>query len=77
MQIIPNDQGYRMVASDGGVFSFGDAKFRGSTGAMHLNQPIVGKPNPFGPSREEARGPGEKCNIITTCPVKGRAARSR
>jgi hypothetical protein len=31
-----------LVASDGGVFSFGDAKFYGSTGAMHLNQPIVG-----------------------------------
>ena len=31
-----------MVASDGGVFSFGDATFYGSTGAIHLNQPIVG-----------------------------------
>ena len=27
---------------DGGMFSFGDAKFHGSTGGMHLNQPIVG-----------------------------------
>jgi predicted lipoprotein with Yx(FWY)xxD motif len=34
--------GYRLVASDGGIFSFGDAGFFGSTGAMHLNQPIVG-----------------------------------
>jgi hypothetical protein len=34
--------GYDLTASDGGVFSFGDAKFYGSTGAMHLNQPIVG-----------------------------------
>jgi parallel beta-helix repeat protein len=33
--------GYWLVASDGGVFSFGDAKFYGSTGAMHLNQPVV------------------------------------
>ena len=31
-----------MVASDGGIFSFGDAAFHGSTGAMTLNQPIVG-----------------------------------
>ena len=30
------------MASDGGVFSFGDAAFYGSTGAIHLNQPIVG-----------------------------------
>jgi hypothetical protein len=34
--------GYREVASDGGVFSFGDATFEGSTGALHLNRPIVG-----------------------------------
>ena len=30
------------MASDGGIFSYGDAKFFGSTGAIHLNQPIVG-----------------------------------
>jgi hypothetical protein len=35
-------QGYWLVASDGGVFSYGDAKFYGSAGALHLNQPIVG-----------------------------------
>jgi len=35
-------KGYRMVASDGGIFSFGDAGFFGSTGAMRLNQPILG-----------------------------------
>jgi hypothetical protein len=34
--------GYRLVASDGGVFSFGDASFYGSTGSIHLNQPVVG-----------------------------------
>ncbi len=34
--------GYWMVASDGGIFSYGDAGFFGSTGAMRLNQPIVG-----------------------------------
>ena len=34
--------GYWLVASDGGIFSFGDAKFYGSTGAMTLNRPIVG-----------------------------------
>jgi hypothetical protein len=31
-----------MVASDGGVFAFGDARFYGSTGNLRLNQPIVG-----------------------------------
>ena len=34
--------GYWLVASDGGVFAYGDASFHGSTGAIKLNQPIVG-----------------------------------
>jgi hypothetical protein len=34
--------GYWMVASDGGIFSFGNAPFFGSTGNIRLNQPIVG-----------------------------------
>ncbi len=35
-------QGYRFVASDGGVFTYGSASFWGSTGSMHLNAPVVG-----------------------------------
>ena len=38
----PDGQGYWLVASDGGIFSFGDAGYYGSTGNLHLNQPIVG-----------------------------------
>jgi hypothetical protein len=34
--------GYWQVASDGGVFTFGGAQFHGSTGAMVLNQRVVG-----------------------------------
>ena len=34
--------GYWLVASDGGIFSFGNAPFHGSTGDLRLNQPIVG-----------------------------------
>jgi hypothetical protein len=34
--------GYRMLAADGGIFSFGNAGFFGSTGSLRLNQPIVG-----------------------------------
>jgi len=33
--------GYWMVASDGGIFAFGDAPFFGSTGNIDLNSPIV------------------------------------
>ena len=33
---------YWLVASDGGIFAFGGAPFYGSTGNIHLNQPIVG-----------------------------------
>ena len=35
-------QGYRFVASDGGIFDYGDAGFWGSTGSLHLNAPVVG-----------------------------------
>ncbi len=41
--------GYWMVASDGGVFAFGDAGFHGSMGGHRLNEPIVGiAPTPDG-----------------------------
>ncbi len=42
MAATPDGRGYWLVASDGGIFTFGDAGFEGSTGAMHLNAPIVG-----------------------------------
>ena len=38
----PKGQGYWLVATDGGIFSFADTDFYGSTGAVRLNQPIVG-----------------------------------
>ncbi len=38
----PLDRGYWEVASDGGIFSFGDAPFLGSMGAVTLNKPVVG-----------------------------------
>jgi hypothetical protein len=34
--------GYRLGATDGGIFAFGDAGFHGSTGDIALNQSIVG-----------------------------------
>jgi N-acetylmuramoyl-L-alanine amidase len=42
MAATPEGEGYWLVASDGGVFSFGDAAFWGSTGSSTLNAPIVG-----------------------------------
>ena len=38
----PARNGYWLVASDGGIFAFGDATFRGSTGGAALTRPIVG-----------------------------------
>ena len=38
----PDGRGYWEVASDGGIFAFGDAGFHGSTGSLTLNEPIVG-----------------------------------
>ena len=34
--------GYWLVASDGGIFTFGDVRFYGSTGAKRLRAPIAG-----------------------------------
>ena len=38
----PDGQGYWLVGTDGGVFSYGDAPFEGSLGALRLNGPVVG-----------------------------------
>jgi hypothetical protein len=35
-------QGYWEVASDGGIFAFGDAGFEGSMSGQHLNARVVG-----------------------------------
>ena len=37
----PAGAGYRMVASDGGIFTFGDATFEGSAGHLALRNPIA------------------------------------
>ena len=38
----PSGAGHWLVAADGGVFSFGDARWHGSLGGMPLAAPIVG-----------------------------------
>jgi ribosomal protein L24E len=42
MAATPDGKGYWLVASDGGIFAFGDAGFHGSTGNIALNEPVVG-----------------------------------
>jgi hypothetical protein len=42
MAATPSGSGYWLVATDGGIFSFGDAPFYGSEGGRPLNLPIVG-----------------------------------
>ena len=37
--------GYRFTASDGGVFTYGNQPYCGSTGSIHINQPVVGIAN--------------------------------
>ena len=45
----PSGNGYWLVATDGGVFTFGDAGFYGSLGDVNLNKPITGMvPTPTG-----------------------------
>jgi hypothetical protein len=42
MTTTPDGRGYWLVASDGGVFNYGDAGFYGSAGSLPLNKPVVG-----------------------------------
>jgi hypothetical protein len=42
MSVTPNGAGYWMVASDGGIFAFGDARFQGSMGGSTLAAPVTG-----------------------------------
>jgi hypothetical protein len=39
--VSPDGAGYSLVAADGGVFAFGDARFFGSMGGQRLNAPVV------------------------------------
>ena len=39
MDATPSGNGYWLVATDGGIFSFGDAQYHGSMGGRHLNRP--------------------------------------
>jgi hypothetical protein len=79
--------GYWLVASDGGVFSYGDANFYGSTGAIKLNKPVVG----MAPTRDgggywlvasdggifnygDAKFFGSAGNLVLNKPIVGMAA---
>jgi hypothetical protein len=42
MAATADGKGYWLVAAAGGIFSFGDAHYYGSTGGVHLSQPVVG-----------------------------------
>ena len=42
MASTPDGGGYWLVASDGGVFAFGDVRFEGSLGGIHLAAPVIG-----------------------------------
>jgi hypothetical protein len=42
MSATPDGGGYWFVASDGGIFSIGNAAFHGSAGSLPLAAPVVG-----------------------------------
>jgi hypothetical protein len=45
----PDGRGYWLVGADGAVRPFGDARFFGSMGFLHLNAPLLGlAPTPDG-----------------------------
>jgi sugar lactone lactonase YvrE len=58
-QIGANLGGYREVASDGGIFTFGAFGFYGSMGGTRLNKPVVGMAStPLGPGYWEVASDG-------------------
>ena len=80
--------GYWLVASDGGIFTFGDVRFLGSTGDLRLNRPVVGiAPTPSGAgywlvaadggifSFGDASFLGSTGDLRLNQPVRGMAAR--
>jgi hypothetical protein len=42
MAATPDGKGYWLVASDGGIFSYGNAIFSGSVGSLSLGRSVVG-----------------------------------
>ena len=42
MSVSPDGKGYWLVASDGGIFAFGDARFHGSARHIPGSTPIIG-----------------------------------
>jgi hypothetical protein len=79
--------GYWLVASDGGIFAYGDSHFYGSTGNIALNKPVVGMavtPNRAGYwlvasdggifAFGDAKFYGSTGNIVLNKPIVGMAA---
>ena len=76
MTATPTGRGYLLVASDGGVFTFGNAKFHGSTGSRHVN--VAGRRDRGHLDRAAATGSrrGTAASSTSATP-RSRAARSR
>ena len=67
---IPLGAGYRLYASDGGVFDFGDAGYSGSLGGIRLNSPVVGAaPTRTGTATGWTPSDGE-CSPSGTLPLR-------
>jgi hypothetical protein len=60
MAATPSGRGYWLVASDGGIFSFGDAGFFGSPAGAVTGRPVVGLlATPTGAGYRVATGDGQ------------------
>ncbi|HVA42892.1 MAG TPA: hypothetical protein VNF50_05365, partial [Acidimicrobiales bacterium] len=67
MVATPDGAGYWLVGQDGGVFSFGDAPFKGSAGGLHLRGPVVAVAGPAGfqtPRTKSNSRPRTKSNSL-------------
>ena len=64
-----SSHGYHTVASDGGVFSFGDAAFYGSMGGRPLDAPVVGMAADAGRRAATGRWPRTAASSATAMPA--------
>ena len=88
MAVTPGGGGYWLVASDGGIFSYGGRNLAGSAGSLRLNTPVVGMAaTPSGGywlvahdggifTYGEARFEGSAGSLALSAPVTGMAASS-
>ena len=70
----PTARATDLVASDGGIFNYGDGTFQGSAGSLKLNKPVVGMSVPTSGGYYLVAGDGGIFSYPPRCPSTARRA---